>query len=306
MDVKNSMILQAQKEVRAHTHDFLVLPVVAFFDSLYAQTQKKDGKLATFQKELREVPNWPLLRVQSVLSNIQLSCDFLPQLISAMFLGHIKVLSSIKISKAPNVKVKIPKQEKFVHALFIESARRFYENPHVFRKGDHYAKTVTVMEAIDATIRKFLPLRDILSAYLVKSKGATPQDTNGEADDEEDYFDDEDDEEGADENDHVDDVFDDDEEAEEAAPEEGPAKPDAMGISELARTTPMPSASKAMTPAPMATPTPTKQVKTPGTPKPQEKTIAIDEPAPAAAAEPSTSGSKKPTLFDDSDIEENV
>lgn len=313
MDVKNSMILQAQKEVRAHTHDFLVLPVVAFFDSLYAQTQKKDGKLATFQKELREVPNWPLLRVQSVLGNIQLSCDFLPQLISAMFLGHIKVLSSIKISKAPNVKVKIPKQEKFVHALFIESARRFYENPHVFRKGDHYAKTTMVMEAIDATIRKFLPLRDILSAYLVKSKGATPQDANGEGEDEEEYFDEEEDEEGGDENDHVDDVFDDTEEADAAEEaEEGSARPDAMDIAGLARTTPVPNASRAVTPAPSATPrtqgTPKPQgtPKIQGTPKTQEKTIAIDEPAPAAAAEPSTSDSKKPTLFDDSDIEENV
>jgi hypothetical protein len=294
MDVKNSMILQAQKEVRAHTHDFLVLPVVAFFDHLYSQTQKKDGKLTTFQKELREVPNWPLLKVQSVLSNIQMSCDFLPQLISAMFLGHIKVLASIKISKTPNVKVKVPKQEKFVHALFIESARRFYENPHVFRKGDHHAKTTIVMDAIDATIRKFLPLRDILSAYLVKSKG-TPN-----AEDEEDLLDDED-EEDAEDNEDVDDVFDEDLEEDEAMmPMEN--KKDLMDIADLARSTPVPSTGGA--PSRPMTPIPASASKTPTTPrpKPEEKTISIvDEPALA------TSKNKpEPSFFDDSDIEENV
>lgn len=303
MDVKNSMILQAQKEVRAHTHDFLVLPVVAFFDSVYAQSQKKDGKLTTFQKELREVPNWPLLRVQSVLSNIQLSCDFLPQLISAMFLGHIKVLASLKTSKVTGVKVKVPKQEKFVHALFIESARKFYENPHVFRKGDHAAKTAMVMEAIDSTIRKFLPLRDILSAYLVKGKkAATPMDANGEqGEDEEDFLDDEDDDDdkGYVENDEVDDVFD-DEEGEEGEIHGPPPKIDTMGIAELARTTPVPSASR--TPAPMAT-TPTPSAKTPKPGQSQEKTIAIDEPA---AIESQKKTPKVQTLFDDSDIEENV
>lgn len=300
MDVKNSMILQAQKEVRAHTHDFLVLPVVAFFDSMYAQSQKKDGKLTTFQKELREVPNWPLLRVQSVLSNIQLSCDFLPQLISAMFLGHIKVLASIKISKAPNVKVKVPKQEKFVHALFIESARKFYENPHVFRKGDHAAKTTMVMEAIDATIRKFLPLRDILSAYLVKGgkKSATPSDANGQEEDEDDYFDDENDDEDDQENDQVDDVFDDDDEVE--VPEK-PKVDDAMDLAGLARSTPVPSVKS----APLsATPTPV-SVRKMETPKPQEKTIAIDEPV-AENKKATTTPAKVQTLFDDSDIEENV
>jgi hypothetical protein len=281
MDVKNSMILQAQKEVRAHTHDFLVLPVVAYFDSMYAQTQKKDGKLTSFQKELREVPNWPLLRVQSVLSNIQLTCNFLPQLISAMFLGHIKVLASIKISKAPNVKVKVPKQEKFVHALFIETARRFYENPHVFRKGEHAAKTTMVMDAIDATIRKFLPLRDILSAYLVKSKGAPEED--------EDLLDDEDSEDDraeSEDGEDVDDVFDDEDADEASVPE------DAMDLAGLARASP---AVRSVASTPMAVPkTPVPQK----TPKAEEKTISIKDDQPAAPAAPS--------LFDDSDIEENV
>lgn len=297
MDVKNSMVLQAQKEVRAHTHDFLVLPVVAYFDSVYTQTQRKDGKLATFQKELREIPNWPLLRVQSVLHTIQLSCDFLPQLISAMFLGHIKVLASIKISKAPNVKVKVPKQEKFVHALFIEVARRFYENPHVFRKGDHGAKTAVVMDAIDATIRKFLPLRDILSAYLVKSKGAPEEDEEEDLLDEED----EDEDDGEDGTEDVDDVFDDDS-------QEGAAGPpmtnmnDSMDIADLARATPVPSMGHATPrPGPEKTPTPRPGPQKTPTPKPQEKTISIADEAPPAAK-----AKTAPSFFDDSDIEENV
>lgn len=179
MDPKSTMILQAQQEVRDHTHDSLITPVLGVFDQVYEESVKKDGHIRTFQLLLKEVPAWSSLKVASICNQVRTSCDCLSELVSALFLSHIKILSSIKNAKMANVKVKIPKQEKFIHAVLIETARKFYENPIVFRKKDLATKEAYVMEAIETAVRKFLPLKDILSAYL-RSKGT---DVNSIADD---------------------------------------------------------------------------------------------------------------------------
>jgi hypothetical protein len=168
MDARTTLILHAQKEVHDHTHDSLVIPILVIFEDMYAKAT--DGKLSTFQKALREVPAWSQLKIESVCSTLQKSCNFLKELISALFLSHIKIMSSIKVAKISNVRVKVPKEEKFLHAVLIEAAKRFYENPKLFRSKMHQgAKENVIMEAIEATVRKLLPLKDILSAYL-KSK----------------------------------------------------------------------------------------------------------------------------------------
>jgi len=170
MDARTTLILHAQKEVHDHTHDSLVIPILVVFEDMYAKVAKTDGKLSTFQKALREIPAWSQLKIESVCACLQQSCNFLKELISALFLSHVKIMSSIKVAKISNVRVKVPKEEKFLHAVLIEAAKRFYENPKLFRSKMHQStKETVIMEAIEATVRKLLPLKDILSAYL-KSK----------------------------------------------------------------------------------------------------------------------------------------
>jgi hypothetical protein len=171
MEKEDAVILAARKEVQGHANVFLVKPIVNVFEEIYARSMGMDGKIRTFQKALREIPQWTSHIVSKCAERIQRECDFLPQLITALFLSHIKILSSIKINKISHIRVKVPKREKFLHAVLIESARAFYENPMVFRAGDVRHKEVVVSDAIEVVVRKFLPLKDILSAYLSNRAG---------------------------------------------------------------------------------------------------------------------------------------
>lgn len=280
MDSKTTMILQAQKEVRDHTNDSLVMPIIAVFDDLYEQSVKRDGRIKTFQVMLREIPNWSQLKVASTASLLKASCNCLSELISALFLSHIKILSSIKNAKMANVKVKIPKQDKFIHAVLIESAKQFYENPLIFRSKDTPAKEEVVMKSIETTVRKFLPLKDILGAYL-KSKADTLETLEGDPDHDkmlqtplarvEDSDAEEEEEEGL-----VDEVLDQDDEEEEVSEEET----DGLPAPPPRQKTPVAS--------------------TPSTPVvPQTKDITIVK---QGAAQPPP----KKALFDDHDLVEDV
>lgn len=198
---KSVMILEARKAVEAHTNDHIVTPVLGIFQDIYASSQRRDPRLAYFQKQLKAVPNWTSLTLAEKCSPILQSCDFLPELVSALFLSHIRILASIKVSKLARVKVKIPKSEKFLHAVMIETAKAFYETPQAFRSETVEVRRRMVAGAIDAVIRKMLPVKDILTAYLgnqakIKRTAAAEEDDEMETPlrDEEDEDDGEDEE----------------------------------------------------------------------------------------------------------------
>lgn len=164
---ESSVILEARKEVQGHANVFLVTPILAIFDEVFDRSMAVDGRITTFQRALKEIPHWTTHIVAQCCDRIQKSCDFLPQLITALFLSHIKILSSIKITKISHIRVKVPKREKFLHAVLIETAKAMYEDPLVFRRKDHERKRGIVMHAIDTVVRRFLPLKDVLDAYLM-------------------------------------------------------------------------------------------------------------------------------------------
>ena len=60
-------------------------------------------------------------------------CDWLDDLVTAVFLSHTKILTAIKSNKKNNkINLKIPKIDHFIHKCYIESAREFWKNPFLF------------------------------------------------------------------------------------------------------------------------------------------------------------------------------
>lgn len=183
MEKQDAVILEARKEVQGHVNMFLVTPILSVFDEIYMRAMSIDGHIVTFQKALKEIPHWTTHTVSQCCDRIQKSCDFLPQLITALFLSHIKILSSIKITKISHIRIKVPKREKFLHAVLIESAKAFYEDPLMFRRRDTEKKRNAVMTSIDSIVRRFLPLKDVLDAYLM-NKASNLSDASDDEDQE--------------------------------------------------------------------------------------------------------------------------
>ena len=137
----------------------------------------KNMVLKKFQENLSKVPSW---NQDIINNNHQLilkhsGCDWLDELITAVFVSHTRILTSINTNKNKGkINLKIPKTTHFIHKCYIDVARYFWKNSYLFDdKLSNYEKQKNRREAeniieisINETIRKEIPLKHILKEYL--------------------------------------------------------------------------------------------------------------------------------------------
>ena len=135
------------------------------------------GVLTGFQSKLEEVPKWNqeviLEECERLLTESK--CDWLEDLITAVFVSHTRVLTSINFSKnKKQINLKIPKTDHFIHQCYIDIARIFYKVPYLmddttgryeYQRNRNEAENL-IEKSIETTIRKQLPVKHILQEYL--------------------------------------------------------------------------------------------------------------------------------------------
>ena len=135
------------------------------------------GVLSGFQSKLEEVPKWNqeviLGECEKLLAESK--CDWLEDLITAVFVSHTRVLTSINFSKnKKQINLKIPKTDHFVHQCYVDIARIFYKVPYLmddttgryeYQRNRNEAENL-IEKSIETTIRKQLPVKHILQEYL--------------------------------------------------------------------------------------------------------------------------------------------
>jgi hypothetical protein len=156
-----------KSEVQRQVTEFLVEPLCELFDELYATAQQRDGRLLTFQLMLKDIQFWSAVTVSKWVGKALKACDCFDELVTALFLSHIKLLSAIRLSAA-TLQVKVPRSEKFIHAVMIAAAKDFYENPMIFRTRARDDKVRILSYAVNKTARDMLPLKALLQEYLAQ------------------------------------------------------------------------------------------------------------------------------------------
>ena len=94
-----------------------------------------NNTLPHFQSLLSQVPKWnqDIINTKSELIMSDSKCDWLDDLITAVFISHTRILTSINYSKnKKKINLKIPKVEHFIHQCYISAARCFYKIPFMF------------------------------------------------------------------------------------------------------------------------------------------------------------------------------
>ena len=92
--------------------------------------------LVRFQEYLSQIPEWNIDKVQRETNIIvqETNCDYLEELITAVFIAHTKILSAIRVGgKNKKVQIVIPKIEHFLHRALCECSRFLWSSAYLFR-----------------------------------------------------------------------------------------------------------------------------------------------------------------------------
>jgi hypothetical protein len=179
-------LVDAKQEYTTYLISILTPSIYNGFKDIYEQSKKiqnTNSVFKNFQILLSNVPQWNNYLLEKEVSHIikETSCDWLDNLITAVFVSHSKILTSVKVGnykpKSKKIDLKIPDTINFIHQCYLESARVFYKNPLLFLDDpkkvttEVYLKNYqiiknTIKDSILMTIRKMLPFKNILNEYL--------------------------------------------------------------------------------------------------------------------------------------------
>jgi len=172
---------EAKAEYTRQLCSFLVPALEGYFLDLLNEikTTEKDSKrfLWVFQDSLKQFPDWNMDKVQRETEKIQQAtrCDYLEEILTAVFIAHTKVLSAIRLtSKQKKLQITIPKIEHFLHRTMSECARLLWSNAYLFaesgpaieRQKNLRQVEQLLHEAVLQSIRGMVPVKSILKEYL--------------------------------------------------------------------------------------------------------------------------------------------
>jgi hypothetical protein len=181
-ELNTPIFAQAKVEYTAQLVDMLYPHMFDGVKSIYDESKllygrKKMPILLIFRELLEKVPIWNSEIIDSECSRIvnNSNCDYIEDLITAVFISHTKILTSIGPNKSfQKINVTIPKTSTFVHKCYINTARELWKNPYLFNEnvpGHEFQKNNKEIESIiqkciENTIRNSLPIKDILKEHL--------------------------------------------------------------------------------------------------------------------------------------------
>jgi hypothetical protein len=137
--------------------------------------------LMTFQNLLSRIPKWNSVIIEEERQRIieRSGCNYLEDLITCVHIIQLKVLTCIRVgNKQKKIDISIPKLDPFIHRVYIQTARKIYQNVYLFEKNvspmqtQKYARELEllVQEAILTTIRESIPTEAIIRAYMDESE----------------------------------------------------------------------------------------------------------------------------------------
>jgi ABC-type antimicrobial peptide transport system permease subunit len=146
----------------------IVSTIGGMWDSSMNEGGSRDG-VYMFQQRLREIPGWNATMISNKTREITYLYPYFEDLIAACIIAQLKIMSSIKLSQEkPTVQLKLPSAETFLHEVYVQTAKRVYEDPFMLQTRQSFETVLApvVSDAIEKTIRKLIPFRDVLVAYL--------------------------------------------------------------------------------------------------------------------------------------------
>ena len=176
-----SVYTEAKQEYTKQLTLYIVPAFHKFFMNLLKQASSEEDNvkrhLWKFQELLSQIPEWNVDRVQRETSKIvsEIQCDYLEELVTAVFIAHTKVLTAIRIgNKNKKVQITIPKLEHFIHRALSESSRLLWSSAYLFhsdsspveKQKNHRQIETLLHDGVGQAIRGLLPVKNILKVTI--------------------------------------------------------------------------------------------------------------------------------------------
>lgn len=175
------MYAEAKSEYTKQLCQYLVPSIQQYFLDLLEEAKQKEvdpkRTLLAFQTLLENISDWNVDKVQRETTSIigASQCDYLEELMTAVFIAHTKVLSAIRLTtKQKKLQITIPKLDHFIHRILRECSRLLWSNTYLFstsapsieRQRNLRQIENFLQEGVLQGIRGMLPVKNILREYL--------------------------------------------------------------------------------------------------------------------------------------------
>ena len=174
----------ARTEYTRQLCQFIVPAIFKFFTSLLDKSREEVGRetqkvLYQFQISLKEIPEWNMEKVANEIKRLEyeIACEYLEDLLTAVFIAHTKILTAIRVSskKNANVQINVPKTERFLFKVLCETSNLYWKNTYLFRddvknldKQQNYRQAeAMVADGISSAIRALVPVKNILRECVI-------------------------------------------------------------------------------------------------------------------------------------------
>ena len=171
------VLVDAKKEYLNQLAIIMVPFMIETFQDVYNESvnrSKNKKVLAMNQLLLKDVKVWNDNIIKQHTDEIINSCSWFNELVAAVFVSHVKILSAVKLSAESNkISVKLPTNERFIHACYVAAAKDLYKDPYIYHEeADEFTRDEKLFErfnvCISATVKELIPIQDILRVNMTK------------------------------------------------------------------------------------------------------------------------------------------
>ena len=174
----NNCLVEIKKEFTIHLVNLLNPLIYQGIHSIYNKALQdfEPTVLKTFQDFLSEIKNWNQIMIDEEYNRIKGQMPpYFEALVKATIESNITLLTSCNRNNNDTTPLNVD-IKKFIHLVYIEVAREFYNNPillyHKYtpqeiKKNQREAIDI-IKQGIQNAIRKTLPMEDIVTKYLAK------------------------------------------------------------------------------------------------------------------------------------------
>lgn len=174
------VLVEAERKYMAKlTGAMAPVMTTAFLDLFQEAKKQSQGRkvLLQYQALLVEVKNWNNTIVKQHTDNIIKTCSMFPNLLAAVFVILVKVMSAVRItSDSKKLNIKLPTNDVFVHSCYIAVAKSLYDDPYLMVDDISEMERVAairtrISKAIHEVVEDFVPVQQILDTYIPSCLG---------------------------------------------------------------------------------------------------------------------------------------